>query len=100
MEQSERFQKNPPILFQLLSLRDIEKESGTAGLVFDAVLNIMLCLSYLNGRHTALATKYFGIYFDRIIRHITKQDLLSGISRRIRIRNIMCSCIQRILTVL
>ncbi|MGN0506731.1 MAG: AAA family ATPase [Lachnospiraceae bacterium] len=66
VEQSERFQKNPPILFQLLSLRDIEKESGTAGLVFDAVLNIMLCLSYLNGRHTAMATRYFGIYFDRI----------------------------------
>lgn len=66
VEQSERFQKNPPILFQLLSLRDVEHESGIAGLMFDAVLNIMLCLSYLNGRHTAIATKYFGIYFERI----------------------------------
>lgn len=65
-EQSERFQKNPPVLFQLLSLRDMEKESGTAGLMFDAVLNIMLCLSYLNGRHAAVATKYFNIYFERI----------------------------------
>lgn len=65
-EQSERFQKNPPILFQLFSLRDVEHESGIAGLMFDAVLNIMLCLSYLNGRHTAIATKYFGIYFERI----------------------------------
>lgn len=66
MEQSERFQKNPPILFQLLSLRDAKKESGTAGLVFDAVLNIMLCLSYLNGRHTTAATKYFNIYYERV----------------------------------
>ncbi len=66
IEQSEHFQKNPPILFQLLSLRDVEHESGIAGLMFDAVLNIMLCLSYLNGRHMAIATKYFGIYFERI----------------------------------
>lgn len=66
LERAERFQSNPPILFQLLSLRDVEKESGTAGLMFDAMLNIMLCLSYLCGRHTAIATKYLGIYFDRV----------------------------------
>lgn len=65
-EAAERFQKNPPILFQLLSLRDMEHDSGTAGLFFDGILNIMLCLSYLNGRREAVATKYLGIYFDRI----------------------------------
>ena len=65
-EAAERFQKNPPILFQLLSLRDMEHDSGTAGLFFDGVLNIMLCLSYLNGRREAIATKYLGVYFDRI----------------------------------
>ena len=63
---AERFQKNPPILFQLLSLRDVEHDSGTAGLFFDGILNIMLCLSYLDGRREAVATKYLGIYFDRI----------------------------------
>jgi len=65
-EAAERFQKNPPILFQLLSLRDVEHDSGTAGLFFDGLLNIMLCLSYLDGRREAIATKYLGIYFDRI----------------------------------
>ncbi len=65
-EAAEHFQKNPPILFQLLSLRDLEHSSGTAGLFFDGVLNIMLCLSYLNGRREVIATKYLGIYFDRI----------------------------------
>ena len=65
-EAAERFQKNPPILFQLLSLRDVEHDSGTAGLFFDGILNIMLCLSYLDGRREAIATKYLGIYFDRI----------------------------------
>ena len=65
-EAAEKFQKNPPILFQLLSLRDMEHDSGTAGLFFDGILNIMLCLSYLDGRREAVATKYLGIYFDRI----------------------------------
>lgn len=65
-EAAERFQKNPPILFQLLSLRDVEHDSGTVGLFFDGILNIMLCLSYLDGRREAVATKYLGIYFDRI----------------------------------
>lgn len=63
---AEHFQKNPPILYQLLSLRDVEHNSGTAGLFFDGVINIMLCLAYLNGRREAIATRYLGIYFDRI----------------------------------
>ena len=65
-EAAEKFQKNPPILFQLLSLRDLEHDSGTAGLFFDGILNIMLCLSYLDGKREAIATKYLGVYFDRI----------------------------------
>ena len=63
---AERFQNHPPILYQLLSLRDLEHGSGMAGLFFDGVLNIMLCLSYLDGKREAVATKYLGIYFDRI----------------------------------
>lgn len=65
-ETAEKFQNNPPILFQLLSLRDMEKNSGTSGLFFDAVLNLMLCLAYLNGKREAIATKFFGLYFDKI----------------------------------
>ena len=63
---AERFQNHPPILFQLLSLRDMEHNSGMAGLFFDGLLNIMLCLSYLDNKREAIATKYLGIYFDRI----------------------------------
>lgn len=63
---AERFQNHPPILFQLLSLRDLEHGSGMAGLFFDGILNIMLCLSYLDNKREAIATKYLGIYFDRI----------------------------------
>ena len=63
---AEKFQNHPPILYQLLSLRDMEHDSGMAGLFFDGVLNIMLCLSYLDGRREAVATKYLGIYFDKV----------------------------------
>ena len=66
IEAAEHFQKHPPILFQLLSLRDMEHDSGMTGLFFDGILNIMLCLSYLDGRREAVATKYLGIYFDKI----------------------------------
>lgn len=65
-EEAERFQKNPPILYQLLSLRDMDKGTGLTGLFFDAVLNIMLSLSYLDGKREVAATRYLGIYFDRI----------------------------------
>ncbi len=66
IEASHHFQKNPPILFQLFSLRDVEKNSGTAALFFDALVNIMLSMAYLDGKREAVATKYLGIYFDRI----------------------------------
>ncbi len=63
-----RFQRTPPILFQLLSLRDIEKNSGTAALFFDAIVNLMLSLIYhaKDEAHVATATKYLGIYFDKV----------------------------------
>ncbi len=66
IEEAEHFQKNPPILFQLLSLRDMEKKSGYAALFFDALVNIMLSLSYLDGHRQTVASKYLGIYFDRV----------------------------------
>lgn len=66
VEEAEHFQKNPPILFQLLSLRDMEKKSGYAALFFDALVNILLSLSYLDGHRQTVASKYLGIYFDRV----------------------------------
>lgn len=40
--------KSPPILLQLVGLRDTNKESTLAGLFFDAILNILLVMSYLS----------------------------------------------------
>ncbi len=72
LEDAERFQRTPPILFQLLSLRDMEKSSGTAALFFDAVINIMLCLAYnMDSRRIPIATKYLGMYFDKVSTFLT-----------------------------
>ncbi len=72
IEDAERFQRTPPILFQLLSLRDMEKSSGTAALFFDAVVNIMLCMAYnMDGRPFPVATKYLGLYFDKVSTFLT-----------------------------
>ncbi|MCR5822973.1 MAG: AAA family ATPase [Lachnospiraceae bacterium] len=72
VEEAERIQRTPPILFQLLSLRDMEKSSGTAALFFDAIINIMLCLVYnMENRPMPVATKYLGMYFDKVSTFLT-----------------------------
>ena len=45
---SAKFLEAPPILLQLLCLRDQEKHIGVTGLFFDSLLNVLICLSYLN----------------------------------------------------
>jgi SpoVK/Ycf46/Vps4 family AAA+-type ATPase len=72
VEDAEKFQRTPPILFQLLSLRDMEKSSGTAALFFDAIVNIMLCLAYnMDQRRMPVATRYLGTYFDKVSTFLT-----------------------------
>ncbi len=71
-EDAERFQRTPPILFQLLSLRDMEKSSGTAALFFDAIVNILLCMAYnMEIKSLPIATKYLGLYFDKVSTFLT-----------------------------
>lgn len=71
VDDADRFLNAAPILYQLLSLRDMEHNSGTASLFFDATINIMLCMTYLDGNHRAQATKALGSYFDRVSAFLT-----------------------------
>jgi SpoVK/Ycf46/Vps4 family AAA+-type ATPase len=72
IEDAERFQRTPPILFQLLSLRDMEKSSGTAALFFDAIINILLCMAYnMDSRRIPTATRFLGVYFDKVSTFLT-----------------------------
>lgn len=56
----------PPILLQLCSLRDVEHHSSIAGLFFDAVLNIIFAMAYLNSRNEAAVTRYVREYYARV----------------------------------
>jgi len=58
--------KNPPILIQLCGLRDKEKDSGLTGLFFDALMNIMLALAYLNGEDGMCVISYVREYYQQV----------------------------------
>ena len=63
---SAKFLEAPPILLQLLCLRDQEKHIGVTGLFFDSLLNVLICLSYLNQVRNASLSKFIGVYFDKV----------------------------------
>jgi len=58
--------KNPPILIQLCGLRDKDKQSGLTGLFFDALMNIMLALAYLNGNDGMSVSAYVREFYLQI----------------------------------
>ena len=63
---SAKFLEAPPILLQLLCLRDQKKHTGVTGLFFDSLLNTMICLSYLNKVRDTNVSKFIGLYFDKV----------------------------------
>ncbi len=63
---SAKFLEAPPILLQLFCLRDQEKHIGVTGLFFDSLLNVMICLSYLNQVRDTNVSKFIGLYFDKV----------------------------------
>lgn len=66
MEEAKRLGMAPPILLQLCGLRDVEKHSSMTGLFFDAILNILFSMAYLNQRQDAAVTRYIKEYYGRI----------------------------------
>ncbi|MDD6035705.1 MAG: AAA family ATPase [Lachnospiraceae bacterium] len=63
---SAKFLEAPPILLQLFGLRDQEKRIGVTGLFFDSLLNVIICLSYLNQVRDSRISKFIGLYFDKV----------------------------------
>lgn len=64
--EARRIQNAPPILIQLCGLRDREKQSGLSGLFFDAVMNIMLAMAYLNNDNGSGVIAFIKDYYTRI----------------------------------
>ncbi len=66
VSRSAKFLEAPPIILQLLCLRDQKKHIGVTGLFFDSLLNVMICLSYLNQVRDTNVSKFIGLYFDKV----------------------------------
>lgn len=65
-EEAKKLVFAPPILLQLCSLRDVEHHSSMTGLFFDALLNIIFAMAYLNRRTDVVVTHYVREYYGRI----------------------------------
>lgn len=66
LAEARRLGMSPPILLQLCSLRDVEKHSSMTGLFFDALMNILISLAYLNQRQGMAVTSYIKEYYGKI----------------------------------
>ena len=63
VSEAKRINNAPPILIQLCGLRDREKKTGLTGLFFDAVMNIMLAMAYLNDDSGSGVIAYITNYY-------------------------------------
>lgn len=66
----DRAYRMPPILIQLCSLYDKEREDDMTGYFIDALLNIMLCLSGLDGGNRDKAGEFIKEYYNKVSHYI------------------------------
>lgn len=66
IQKAEQIFKAPPILIQVLGLRDVEKSSGLAGLFFDALLNIQISMAHLSMAGLSAVTKFIKQYYYKV----------------------------------
>lgn len=64
--QATRMAKAPPILLQLCGLRDAKKNTNITNIFFDALLNILLTMSYLNNAKDLNSNGYIQKFFKDI----------------------------------
>jgi SpoVK/Ycf46/Vps4 family AAA+-type ATPase len=79
VEAARRHLSSPPILLQLVGMRDTKKESTMAGLFFDAILNLLLVMSYLSQATAAIYMKCLQEYCETaaiFIRNANNQTTL------------------------
>lgn len=76
-KQAQKILKAPPILLQLLSLRDIEKATCIGGMFFDALLNILLAMSYINDSKNVKLTAFILGYYRQVSAFIKGNDRIN-----------------------
>lgn len=66
IKQSEFVLKSPPIIMQLLSLRDRDKNSLLSNSYLDILINLLVAFSYLNSNRHEYMEEYLSGYFDSV----------------------------------
>jgi hypothetical protein len=88
---SQKVLKAPPILLQLCSLRDVEKSTSMGGLFFDALLNILLAMAYLNGTKNVKLAGHILNYYRSVSAFLNTSNKLNyRIDERYVFRKISC----------
>lgn len=70
----DRIYHMPPILIQLCSLHDKEKKDDMTAYFVDALLNILLCMAYLNHGKYPEVTQFIQEYYQKINHYIAGKD--------------------------
>lgn len=68
---SRRMYELPPILLQLCGLYDKEKSEDMTEMFLDALLNVLLCMAYLNDGKSQRVNEFIQEYYDKISNFIT-----------------------------
>jgi len=89
----DRIYNMPPILIQLCSLHDKEKKDDMTAYFVDALLNILLCMAYLNRGKDPEVSQFIQEYYQKINHYIDGKDA-KGHTRYImhKINNSVIEC--------
>lgn len=74
LQNVERIYNMPPIIIQLCSLYDKEKEDDMTAYFVDALLNILLCMAYLNHGKDPEVTQFIQEYYQKVNHYINGKD--------------------------
>lgn len=74
LQDVDRIYRMPPILIQLCSLQDKEKQDDMTAYFVDALLNILLCMAYLNHGKDREVSQFIQEYYQKISHYIEGKD--------------------------
>lgn len=66
LKHAKKIMNAPPIILQLCGLRDTQQNTNLTMVFFDAMINILLAMSYLNSTKDMWVMKYIQDYYKRI----------------------------------
>ena len=74
LQDVERIYHMPPIIIQLCSLHDKEESDNMTAYFVDALLNILLCMAYLNQGKDPEVSQFIQEYYQKIDHYIDGRD--------------------------